>query len=469
MKKQKKLKKQVNKQKNKSKKIKVGLEIHGYLLTREKLFCRCKAEHGLKKVSPNVNICPICTGQPGAKPMLPNSEAIKKILQISLMLGCKINNKFLWQRKHYDWPDLPKGYQTTISGSYSVPVGENGNFLGIRIREVHLEEDPAKWDPENGCVDYNRSGMPLVEIVTEPDFSSSEQVSIWLKQLLLTLSYIKALDKDSGIKADVNVSLYGDRIEIKNVNSISSIVSAINYESVRQKKEKPTKKETRAWLADKQETVKMREKESAEDYRFIPEPDLPIMKIQDKEILELKKSIPESPTEKLDKLIKKHKIPEKSADVLVSNIELVEFFEKVIEKIPADFALDWITIELLRVLNYNKTTLDKVDIKPEHFSELLELVRKRKITELKAKQILNRFVPRSFSPLKEAEKSAKIVNQTELSLLIDKILEKNTKAIQDYKSGQSSALNFLMGEVMKASNRRADFQIALEILKQKLK
>ncbi len=449
--------------------LKIGLEIHGYLQTKEKLFCNCKAEHGLKKVSPNVNICPICCGYPGAKPMLPNEAAIKKILQTGLMLNCNINKKFLWQRKHYDWPDLPKGYQTTISGSYSIPVGQDGNFLGIKIREVHLEEDPAKWDPVNGCIDYNRSGMPLVEIVTEPDFKSAEQVSLWLKQLLLTLSYIKALDTDSGIKADVNVSLYGDRIEIKNVNSISSIVEAIKHEAKRQKTEKPLKKETRAWLPDSKKTVKMREKEEAADYRFIPEPDLPIIKLTEQEIKQIKSKIPESPSEKLDKLIKKFKIKQKEAEILISNLELVEFFEKVAEKIPADFALSWITIELLRVLNYNKKKLSDVEIKPEHFVELLELVKNKKITELKAKRILNGFIPRSFSPKSQAKKSARITDKKQVLKIIEKVLEKNKKAVSDYKSGEEKALHFLMGEIMKLSERRADYKTALEILKNKLK
>ncbi len=452
-----------------SKKLKIGLEIHGYLQTKEKLFCRCKAIHGLKKAEPNTYICPVCTGSPGSKPMLPNEEAIKKILQIALMLNCKINPKFLWQRKHYDWPDLPKGYQTTISGSYSIPVGQNGKFLGIRIRECHLEEDPASWNPETGCVDYNRAGSPLVEIVTEPDFTSSEQVSLWLKQLLLTLSYIKALDKESGIKSDVNVSLYGERIEIKNVNSISSIVKTINYEEKRQKKEKPIKQETRAWNDDKKITVKMREKETSADYRFIPEPDLPIIKISEKEIKKLKSSLPESPAKKLQNLIKKFKIPQKQAEILSSNLELVEFFESVISKIPANFALDWATIELLRVLNYNKTTLDKTDIKAEHFIELLELVKSGKITELKAKQILNKFVPKSFSPKNEAKKSQKITSEKEIEKIIETVIKKNSKAVQDFKQGNKQALNFLMGEIMKLSQRRADFKVALEILKKQLK
>jgi aspartyl-tRNA(Asn)/glutamyl-tRNA(Gln) amidotransferase subunit B len=449
-------------------KLKVGLEIHGYLLTKEKLFCKCKAEHGVKKVKPNVNICPVCTGQPGSKPMLPNQTAVEKITQIGLMLNCKINRQFLWQRKHYSWPDLPKGYQTTISGSYSIPVGEKGEFEGIRIREVHLEEDPAKWNPEDGCVNYNRSGMPLVEIVTEPDFQSAEQAGHWLRQLILTLSYIKALNKDAGIKSDVNVSLHGDRIEVKNVNSISSIVEAIEHEAERQKKEKPLKKETRAWDSSKRETVKMRDKESAADYRFIPEPDLPIIKISEKQIKGIQISLPETPKQKLDKLMKKHRLDKKAADVLTKNLELVEFFEEVSRKVPPSFSVDWITIELLRVLNYNKISLEEVDINPEHFIELLNLVKDKKITELKAKRILNDFIPKSFSPGRLAEREARITDEKELEKIIDKVIKNNSKAVQDFKT-DSNAFNFLMGQVMKESNRRADFKIAREILKNKLK
>ena len=182
----------------------IGLEIHGYLDTKEKLFCNCSTN----SEKPNTSICPICTGQPGSKPMLPNKEAIKKSIQIGLMLSTKINiseneKNLIWQRKHYNWPDLPKGYQNTLSGSYAVPIGENGKFLGVRIRELHLEEDPAAWDPVTGQIDYNRSGLPLIEIVTEPDFTSSEQVADWLKNLIITLSYIKSIKKSSGIKADV--------------------------------------------------------------------------------------------------------------------------------------------------------------------------------------------------------------------------------------------------------------------------
>ncbi|MBM3247626.1 Asp-tRNA(Asn)/Glu-tRNA(Gln) amidotransferase subunit GatB, partial [Candidatus Pacearchaeota archaeon] len=368
--------KEKKEEKPKQGKLKIGLEIHGYLTTREKLFCDCKNEHKNKDSSPNTFICPICTGQPGSKPMLPNEEAIRKLLQIALMLNCKVNHlpqEMTWYRKHYNWPDLPKGYQNTISGTYAIPVGEKGNFFGIGITEVHLEEDPAAWDPETGQVDYNRSGAPLVEIVTDPDFKSIEQVEEWLKQLTLTLSYIKALDSDAGIKADVNVSTTGDRVEIKNMNSIAEIKKAIAYEVRRQEKEKVERKETRQWNSEKQMTIKMREKESHADYRFIKDPDLPVIRIKKEMVEQIKFNLPESPLIKLEKLIKKHKIEEYYAKILTSNLELVELFEKIIEKnqISVKLVVPWITTELLGMLNYNKKTLSEIKINPEHFIQLL--------------------------------------------------------------------------------------------------
>ena len=449
--------------------IKIGLEIHGYLQTKEKLFCRCLAvRHSTKKeIKENTNICPICSGQPGCKPMLPNAEAIKKILQIALMFNCEINKKIIWQRKHYNWPDLPKGYQDTISGAYAIPNAINGSFHGIRIREVHLEEDPAAWNPETGYIDYNRSGLPLVEIVTEPDFKNPEQVENWLKNLLLTLSYIHALDKNAGIKADVNVSTektnFKERIEIKNMSSIENIKKAILYEAERQANE-PVVRETRRFDEKTGKTIRMRSKEEAEDYRFIPEPDLPVIKITEKEIKEIKENLPETPEEKLDKLVKKHKINKKKAEILHKNFEIVEFFEEVAEKISPDFALPWVVIELLRVLNYNKKALDEVNIKPEHFAELLEAVKNKELTELKAKQILNEFIPDSFSIKTRIKKDGMIDDKKEIEEIIKKVLEKNQKAIEDYKQGKKEALNFLLGEVMKTSKKRADFHVAREML-----
>lgn len=450
--------------------IKIGLEIHGYLQTQEKLFCRCKTSRHSKE-KPNTFICPTCTGQPGCKPMLPNSQAIQKLIQIGLMLNCQINpNKLVWNRKHYSWPDLPKGYQETMSGAYSQPLAFDGNFLGIKILECHLEEDPAAWNPESGCIDYNRSGLPLVEIVTSPDFSSSQQVADWIEKLILTLSYIQALDKNAGIKADVNISHkstnFQQRVEIKNISSIENIKLAIDYEASRQFSGN-VQRETRRFADNK--TIKMRSKELASDYRFLPDPDLPVIILQKKEIEKIKANLPEKPEQKLEKLIKKYKIDKNSAEILYKNFELVEFFEKIASKIPAKEALPWVTVELLRVLNWNKTTLEQVSIKPEHFIELLELVKKNKLTELKAKSILNEFVPNSFAPSSKLKQAGTISSKSELDEIVEKVISSNSQAVEDYNSGKQESLNFLIGQVMKSSNRRADFRTAKELLLKKLK
>ncbi len=449
--------------------VKIGLEIHGYINSKEKLFCRCKAEHGLKYSKPNTNICPICTGQPGSKPMLPNKGAIDKSIQIALILGCKINPKLIWQRKHYDWPDLPKGYQNTISGPHATPTGTKGEFLGIKITEVHLEEDPAAWNPKTGEIDYNRSGTPLIEIVTDPDFKTSEQVVDWLKQLIITLSYIKAIDSKAGLKADVNISTTGERVEIKNINSIKNIKNAIEFEIQRQSKksEVPKFQETRRFDENKNITIKMRDKEQAQDYRFISDPDLPPIIIINQRINEIKSKLPETPQKKLGKIIKKHKIDKKSAEILTKKLELAEFFEKVIEKINPKLASQWITQELTSVLNYQKKEMEEIEIQAEHFIELLKLIEDKVITELKAQEILRRFIPKSFSPKKELKQHTKISSE-ETKKLVDKVIKENLKAIEDYKSGKKESLNFLIGQVMKQSNKRADYEEVKKILLEKL-
>ena len=450
----------------------IGLEIHAYLVTKEKLFCKCTAsrEKGLK---PNTNICPICTGQPGAKPMLANKEAVKKAVQLGLMLNCKINPSLIWQRKHYDWPDMPKGYQNTISGTYAVPLGTNGEFGGIGLWSMHLEEDPASWEPETGQIDYNRSGLPLVEIITAPDFTSSNQVMSWLKKLIHNLAYLKAVDSNAGIKVDVNVNIHKktERVEIKNISSIENIGKAIEYELKRQeeliKENKKGEKETRRFDPQKEITVRMRGKEEAEDYRFISDPDLSNINLKKEFIKEIKDSIPQSPEEKLKNFINNHKIDKKNAETLSKNIDVAEFFEEISKNVDSKFALPWVTVELLRFLNYNKTTLDKVKINPNHFVSLLNLVKQNKITELQGKQLLNKFYPESFDPSSNIEQ--KITSEKELEVIIKVVIKENPKPANDYKSGEKQAFNYLMGEIMKKTERRADFAIARKVLERLLK
>jgi len=442
---------------------KIGLEIHAYVLTREKLFCRCKAsrEKGLKE---NTLICPICTGQAGAKPMLPNEEAVKKAVQIGLMLGCKINKELHWQRKHYDWPDLPKGYQNTISGAYAIPVGVKGEFGKIEIWSMHIEEDPASWNPDSGCVDYNRSGLPLVEIVTAPEFETAGEAMEWLKKLVHNLAYLKAIDSNAGIKVDVNVNIPGksERVEIKNISSIENIGKAIEYELGRQMKEGSVR-ETRRYDEAKGKTIRMRGKEEAEDYRFITDPDLKDIVLDEKLVKALKESLPESPDEKLAKMIKKYKIDKENAEILTKNIDIADFTEEVAGKIDIKFALPWITGSLLRLLNDNKAKMSDAKIEVEHFVELLELVKSKKITELQGKTILKKFYPASFSPLaKKVE--GRITDKKELEKIAREVIGKNKKAVEDYKKGEKKSFEFLMGEIMRATSKRADFKVARDVL-----
>jgi len=449
--------------------VKIGLEIHGYLDTNEKLFCMCKT-NGDDLF--NSRVCPICTGQPGSKPMAPNAAAIEKLIQIALVLKSKINsNDLVWQRKHYNWADLPKGYQTTISGAHAAPCALGGKFKGINITEAHLEEDPAQWNPETGKINYNRSGLPLIEIVTEPEFSDSEQVVEWLKSLLLSLSYIKAVRKNAGIKVDVNVSTYGERVEMKNLNSLEKIRKAIEYEIARQIEAHANgevqKRDTLAFDEKLGKTIKMRSKEGAADYRFIPDPDLPVIKIDKKLVAKIKASLPEMPEAKLDKLLKKYNVGEKDAKILTRNLELVEFFEKLGEYgIDASKYMSWITIELLRVLNYNKKSLEDedVDIRPEHLAELIRAVSKNEITVLKGKQIMNEFIPKSFS-LKEHKGEIANIDEAAVENLCKQVIDENVKVVDEYKGGKDASLNYLIGQVMRLSERRADFKVAGDTLK----
>ncbi len=444
----------------------IGLEIHAYLVTREKLFCRCSAKRG-KGLTPNTFICPICCGMPGVKPMAPNKSAIEKAVKIALMLGCKVNSLMAWQRKHYSWPDLPKGYQNTLSGPYAVPVGSKGKFLGIGIWEMHLEEDPAAWDPVSGKVDYNRSGLPLVEIVTAPDFSTAEEVKDWLGRLLHYLRYLKCVGGDAGIKVDVNVSVGGGaRVEVKNVNSVDSIVKAIEFEFERQGEEKAVQ-ETRRWDAVKDKTVVMRTKENAEDYRFISDPDLQDIVLDKKFVSGIRAGLPENPDIKLSKLVRRYKIGKADALVLAKHLEIVEFFESVALQVDAKFALHWVTVELLRHLNYNKTSLEQVEIKVEDFVKLLKMVRSGHITELQGKEVLNRFYPESFDPTSEVR--AKISDSGKLESVCRDVILKEGDAVGKYKGGDKNVLNYLIGQVMRKTEKRADFRVVKKLLERLLK
>jgi aspartyl-tRNA(Asn)/glutamyl-tRNA(Gln) amidotransferase subunit B len=453
---------------------KIGLEIHGYLRmeNRSKLFCDNHIDYNAE---PNTNICPVCTGMPGSKPMLPNEEAVERIVAVAAMLDCRVNHRLLFQRKHYSWPDMPTGYQRTMSGSHSVPVGGQGMFLGIGIEEVHLEEDPARWDPATGNVDYNRSGYPLAEIVTKPDFTTAEQVREWLKKLMTTLSYIKAIDPNAGIKADVNVSIAPkyERVEIKNVNSFRSIVRAIQYEISRQEEEvregKRIPQQTRAWDEAAGVTHFMRSKEAAMDYMFIPEPDLPAVVLSEEEVKAAEARLPEKPAAKIQKYAAMN-IDRVDAEVLSSEILLAELFEKVAREVDPVLAAQWLRRELLRVLNYSKKELEELEMGEKHLIQLLKLVETKKITDTVAQKLLEKLIEKPFDieAYVKREKLAAVTDESVLEKYCREAVAENPKAVADYKSGNEKALNFVVGAVMKKTKGTATPKEVNDILKKRI-
>jgi aspartyl-tRNA(Asn)/glutamyl-tRNA(Gln) amidotransferase subunit B len=453
-------------------KYKIGLEIHVYIDTQEKLFCSCPVD---PNAQPNTTICPRCTGQPGSKPMLPNKEAIEKVIKAGLMLNCTINNNLVWQRKHYDWPDLPNGYQRTMSGSYAVPVGEHGRFLDIGIRELHLEEDPARWDPAKGTVDYNRSGYPLIEIVTYPDFQDVEGVRDWLKSLMTTLQYVHAVNNNLGVKCDVNVSVAPDfgRVEVKNLNSFKSIVKAISYELDRQTKQiargRLIEQQTRAWVEREGKTVFMRSKEQALDYRFIPDPDLPVVEVAQSWLREIKKELPEGPQKRAEKLMKRG-VDRENARIIASDLYIADFFDSVTGIDPV-FLSKWIRKELLRVVNLSKKDFNDIGFNYHHLKELVELLEKEEITSEIGRNILEQLIQRDFSPkayVKE-QKLSMIKGKAALEELCKNAIAEKKEAVEDYRRGKEMAINAIVGWVMKETKGTAKPQEVKEIIKKLLK
>ncbi len=458
-------------------KIKIGLEIHMYLNTKEKLFCDCcKAK---KNDEVNSKICPICTGQPGAKPMLPNKDALFKTIKLGIIFGSKITNVTNFQRKQYTWPDMPVGFQRTVSGNV-VPTGVGGSFMGIGIEELHLEEDPAAWDPVTGEINYNRAGSPLAEIVTKPEFESTDQLREWLKELVLVADYIDAIDTDFNIKSDVNVSIEETgfkRVEIKNVNSFTNIVNAAECEIERQRKlflkGDVIKQETRRFNEQTNTTDFMRSKENAQDYMFIPEVDLPSIVIEDSLVEELRKSIPELACEKRLRY-QKYGLSKEDCDVLVCDKYMAYLFESAI-KIgldPKESGL-FLRREILRVLNYNKGSFE--DLKNKNIDNqiivLLSLLLKSEISYTTAQKLMEKLYDASFD-VADYVKSNNLMQISDNSLLeelVDNAIKSSPKIVADYKSGNTKALNSIVGMVMNVTKGKANPSVVNKILLDKIK
>jgi len=449
--------------------MKCGLEIHVQLDTDSKLFCDCRTNY--QEAPPNHNICFVCLNQPGAKPYPPNKEALDGAIKIALMLACKISpDVTFFQRKHYDYPDLPSGYQRT-----SIPIGFEGDLNGVRIREVHLEEDPGQYKPDRGLVDFNRSGIPLIEIVTEPDMTSPEEARTFLRELIRVLEYSGSARGEGTMRADVNISIEGGkRAEIKNINSIKGAYKALQFEMVRQKnllkRGIEIKQETRAFLESQMITVPMRLKEEAEDYRYIPDPDLPPMLAEEERVERIREEMPEPAHIKTDRFVKQYGIEKDHARVLTSELELANAFEEVVKEVDPEFAALWMRDELKRILSYNKITFRESEITTQQLVEFLQLLQDKKITTKAGQRIIENMPHNPKTPTQIAEELGLIgvVEEDVVQKAVKQSIDENPEAVSDYYEGKKKALNFLMGQVMRITRGKADPGEIVKLLQEEL-
>lgn len=446
--------------------MKVGLEIHATLNTKSKIFCSCSTS----EEKPNTNICQICLGCPGSKPVL-NKEVLKQGILLARALNFKVANQIVFSRKSYFYPDLSKNYQIT---QFEEPLGLNGSIKIsdkiIRLKRIHLEEDPAQIiRTDKTLIDYNRSGMPLAEIVTEPDIETANQAREFMKKLSRTLLYLGITDN---VKADVNISIKESgfkRVEVKNVTGFKEIERCILYEAKRQKKDygegSLIENATYGWDAAKSKTYLMRKKESEADYGYIYDPDLVPIKTP-KELLQEK--LPEFSDSKIARYTKLG-VTKEDADIITMDPNIAKLFEEI--KLDTVFVSKWFRGEILRVLNYNKLTLNESKFNNKNISELLELVYNKKINDTTAKKILEKLVVEDFDVNDYVKKNNLLQLSDDSSILdsIKKVIDENKEAVNDYLAGEEKSFNFLFGKVMRETKGKANPVIVKKYLIAELK
>jgi len=457
----------------------IGLEIHAELKTDTKMFCSCKNDTEEKR--PNVNVCPVCMGHPGTLPVL-NKKAIEHVLRVGLACDSEISDFTEWDRKNYFYPDIPKGYQIS---QYKYPLVFGGFIKGIQITRIHLEEDTARSSHDKGdfsLVDFNRSSVPLMELVTEPVIHSGKEASDFAKELQLLLQYLGAGDANmekGEMRVEANISVsdcegkLGTKVEVKNLNSFRTVERSIAYEIERHIEvlEGGGKivQETRGWDEAKQKTYSQRIKEDSHDYRYFPDPDLP--KLMVSEVFDLKnleESLPELPWERRDRYTKDLGIKKEDAESFVGNFELGSFFEKV----TADFsgnkdliklASNYISSDLVGILSKD-TKLKYPDDKS--FAKIITMTSEGKISSRAAKDLLARIMKEGGNPEEIAEREGLIQknDEGELKIILEKLIAENPKVVADYKSGKENSAMFFVGQAMKITNGSANPQIIKKIL-----
>ncbi|MCC5909022.1 MAG: Asp-tRNA(Asn)/Glu-tRNA(Gln) amidotransferase subunit GatB [Clostridiaceae bacterium] len=469
----------------------IGLEIHVELATKSKIFCNCSTVFG---GVPNENTCPICTGLPGTLPVL-NEETVKLAITAGKALNCEINlvNKF--DRKHYFYPDLPKAYQIS---QFDIPLCKKGYMeidLGgnqkiVNITRVHMEEDAGKLihlenEPVT-LVDYNRAGVPLIEIVTAPELRSPEEAVTFLKSLKTILQYTGVSDckmQEGSLRCDVNISLrqvgqetYNTRVEIKNLNSFREVLKALKQEEKRQRelylhgKGDTIQQETRRWDENKQNTVIMRKKEESQDYRYFLEPDLGTLVIEESMIQGIEDNLPEFPRARRERILKQYGIKEDQADLLIREKHMINYFEAVVTfgGNPLEIS-NWITVELFKELK-GKGEEVRIPIKPKYLAELIKMVQEESISRPAGKLVLKELLVKDKSPAEiVGEKDLEQISDVqELETIAFNIITENPQAVEDYKKGKAKAVGYLVGQVMKATKGQGNPQLIKEIIEKEV-
>jgi len=469
----------------------IGLEVHVQLNTNSKIFCSCSTQFGAQA---NTQVCPVCLGLPGVLPIL-NKEVLKKAIQAGLALHCKIASYSKFDRKNYFYPDLPKAYQIS---QYDKPICYDGyieivtgnGIKRIGITRLHMEEDAGKnihsedSDYKVSYVDFNRTGVPLIEIVSEPDINTPDEAYQYLQNLRSILKYIEVSDcnmEEGSLRCDVNVSLkpkgakeFGQKVEIKNLNSFRSVKLALEYEIERQKKmllqDEKIVQETRLWDADRNTTYSMRSKEEAHDYRYFPEPDLPPIEISKDFIEQLKNELPELPHEKRIRFMQQYGLPEYDAQVLTATKQLASYYEAVVgDGAQPKKASNWIMSEVLAKID-DPEFIDSFNVKPKDLAMLLKRIDDATISGKIAKTVFEEMLATGKNPDTIInEKGLRQVTDTgAIESIIDEVIKNNPKSVEDYKNGKDKALKFLIGQVMKESKGKANPQMVNDILIKKL-
>ncbi|KIX11890.1 Asp-tRNA(Asn)/Glu-tRNA(Gln) amidotransferase subunit GatB [Dethiosulfatarculus sandiegensis] len=469
----------------------IGLEVHAQLLTKTKIFCSCSTSFGQP---PNTNVCPLCLGMPGVLPVL-NKKVVEFAIKAALATNCRVASKSVWARKNYFYPDLPKAYQIS---QYELPIAEHGHLnievegekSTIGITRIHMEEDAGKLvhDPHQqvSYVDFNRTGVPLIEIVSEPDMRTPEQAAAYLRALRNVLVYLEICDgnmEEGSFRCDANISLrprgqkeFGTRAEIKNMNSFRNVAKALDYEIRRQRalleSGGEVRQETRLWDANGGKTLSMRGKEEAHDYRYFPDPDLLPLLVDQDWVESLNQNLPELPEAKRLRFVEQYGLPAYDAEVLTASRHLADYFEKVVQqKVPAKAASNLIMGDLLGQLHAAGLDIRQSPVSPEAMAELLNLVDSGELSGKMGKEVFSEMFENNESASRVVERKGlrQVSDMGELTAVLEQILADNPQQVEQFRAGKEKLKGFFVGQAMKATKGQANPKLVNQLLDTLLK